>query len=109
MKRTLTNKSFFRIIILLVFIIFIGWSSIIAVKSVSTEVRAATSYKLTYRSIPITSADTLWSIAEANYTEECGSMTEYIDDIMRCNALTSEDINAGTSIIVPVYMPEKSS
>lgn len=56
-----------------------------------------------YLSVPISNQDTLWSIAEEYYTEEFGSVKNYIKEIKECNSLSSDAIYAGNHIIVPVY------
>lgn len=70
----------------------------------STESATDITKELSFKSVPITSKDTLWSIASENYTEEYGSIKNYIKEIKRCNSLTSDTINAGSSLIVPVYI-----
>lgn len=79
-----------------------------AAKSASAEVIPAQHTELSFRSVYITGDDTLWSIARENYTQEQGSMEEYIAEIKRCNSLSSDRINAGSSLIIPVYLSEKA-
>ena len=62
-----------------------------------------------YKTVRITAKDTLWSIAKDNYRKEYGSLQNYIKDIKECNSLSSDSINAGCSIIVPVYVQEHSA
>ena len=59
--------------------------------------------ELSFKSVSVTTKDTLWSIAKENYTEEYGSIQNYIKEIKRCNSLTSDDIYAGSFLLVPVY------
>ncbi len=56
-----------------------------------------------YKSIQISSGDTLWSIASENYTEEWESIPEYIDVIKTCNSLGKDDITAGCYLVIPYY------
>lgn len=70
--------------------------------SVETETRR----ELGYKSVFITDKDTLWSIAKENYSGEYGSLNNYIKEIKRCNSLLSNRINAGSSLVVPVYVSE---
>lgn len=54
-------------------------------------------------SVTIEKNDSIWSIAKQYYTEECGSLENYIDEIKRSNSLGSDTIFAGSKIIVPVW------
>lgn len=74
----------------------------------SSHAEAAICSEISYKTVRIASHDTLWSIAKANYKEEYGSLQNYIDDIKECNSLSSDSINAGCSIIVPVYVQNAS-
>lgn len=55
-------------------------------------------------SVYIETDDTLWSIAYKYYSEEFGSIEDYIKEIKKCNSLKSDAIYAGRHIIVPVYI-----
>jgi len=66
--------------------------------------QANTAKELSFKCVPVTPRDTLWSIASENYTEEYGSIEDYIQEIMRCNSLYSDNIRAGSYLIVPVYI-----
>lgn len=74
-----------------------------------TAMQANTAKELSFKSVPVTSKDTLWSIASENYSEEYGSLKDYIQEIKRCNSLQSDNIKAGSSLIVPVYITTDSS
>lgn len=65
--------------------------------------------ELSFKSVPVTPKDTLWSIASENYSKEYGSLKDYIQEIKRCNSLQSDNIKAGSSLIVPVYITTNSS
>ena len=56
-----------------------------------------------YKSIEITSGDTLWDIAKENMSEEYDSVYEYIDEIMEMNNLDSDQIHAGQYLTVAYY------
>lgn len=56
-----------------------------------------------YKSIEITSGDTLWSIAKEHMTEEYDSVYEYIDEVMEMNNLESEQIQEGQYLTVAYY------
>ena len=47
--------------------------------------------------------DTLWSIAETYYTEECQDFRTYIDEIKRTNNMYDDKLVSGKHLIVPYY------
>ena len=57
---------------------------------------------ISYISVPITTNDTLWSIADKYYSDEFGTIKDYVKEIKRCNSLKSDNIYAGRYIVVPV-------
>lgn len=60
-----------------------------------------------YKSIEIQKGDTLWSIANSySDTNHYASTTEYIKEVRNINSLTSDNIIAGSYIIVPYYSYE---
>lgn len=50
--------------------------------------------------------DTIWTIANRYYTEECGSMKDYIAEIKTCNSLENDVIYAGYPLLIPVWVSE---
>ena len=60
-------------------------------------------------SVIVEREDTLWSIASEYYTEECGSMKEYVSEIKKCNSLEGDTIYAGYPLVVPVWVSEEES
>lgn len=72
----------------------------------TSHAQAAICSEISYKTVRIAANDTLWSIAKDNYRKEYGSLQNYIDDIKECNSLSSDSINAGCSIIVPIYVQE---
>ena len=56
-----------------------------------------------YTSVTVHSGDTLWSIADAYYTVECGDMRDYISEIKRLNHLSNDDIHSGCALVIPYY------
>lgn len=60
------------------------------------------SYKY-YKSIEIKKGDTLWSIAHENMDEHYSSISSYIEEVKRMNSLSSNQIKAGSYLIVPYY------
>lgn len=59
--------------------------------------------KKTCTSIEIQPGDTLWSIAETYYTEECQNLRSYIDEIMKTNNMYDDKLVSGRNLIVPYY------
>jgi hypothetical protein len=57
-------------------------------------------------SVMVEPKDTIWKIADEYYTEECGSLKDYINEIKRCNSLDSDTIYAGYTLIVPVWVSD---
>lgn len=53
--------------------------------------------------VQIEPGDTLWSIAENYYSEEFGTMQEFVLEIKRTNQLEDDRIHAGGYLIVPYY------
>lgn len=105
------NRTYFSMISLLsaliiLCVIFLGLYHLTIVRPV--EARTINTRELSFKSVSITTSDTLWSIAKENYTEEYGSLKNYIKEIKRCNSLTSDRINAGSSLLVPIYVPANS-
>ena len=70
----------------------------------SAEAKSTIHRELCFKSVPITANDTLWSIAQENYTDEYGSLKNYIKEIKRCNSLTSDKIVSGSALLVPFYV-----
>lgn len=56
-----------------------------------------------YKSIEITSGDTLWSIAEENMSDEYESIYEYIEEVMDMNNLETDEIHDGQHLTVAYY------
>lgn len=103
--RNLNSKHItVRILCILLTIFIVSFGAYHIANACPAEDSTAAAKELSFKSIPITSKDTLWSIASENYTEEYGSIKNYIEEIKRCNSLTSDTINAGSSLIVPVYI-----
>lgn len=59
--------------------------------------------RIRYLSVPIVAEDTLSDIALEYYSDEFGSMDQYISKIKEYNSLTSDVIYAGNYLIIPVY------
>lgn len=50
--------------------------------------------------------DTIWTIASRYYTEECGSMKDYVAEIKKCNSLDNDTIYAGYPLLIPIWVSE---
>lgn len=61
-----------------------------------------------YKTVTVHSDETLWSIANANYSaDNYDNLNEYIGEICKINAISNPDtINAGEDIVVPYYSAE---
>lgn len=59
--------------------------------------------RIQYLSVPIVAEDTLSGIALEYYSDEFGSMDQYIAKIKKYNSLTSDAIYAGNHLIIPIY------
>ena len=59
--------------------------------------------KKTCTSIEIQPGDTLWSIAETYYTDECLDLRSYIDEIKKTNNMCDDKLVSGRYLIVPYY------
>ena len=57
----------------------------------------------TCTSVEVQPGDTLWSIAETYYTDECIDLRTYIDEIKRTNNMYDDKIVSGNYLIVPYY------
>ncbi len=73
------------------------------------ETKAANIRDMRPVSVMVQEDDTLWGIAQKYYTDECGSMKDYIKEIKECNHLTSDTIYEGYSLLVPVWMSEEEA
>lgn len=91
-------------IILILCVLSFGLHHITLSGSTDTPKQNRIEKELSFRSITVNPNDTLWSIAKENYSEEYGSLKNYIKEIKRCNSLTTDHINAGSSLLVPIYV-----
>ena len=99
--------TLFKTKIIIIPLILIIISLILSLFILCTKQRTvskADNSNITYMSVYIETDDTLWSIAYKYYSEEFGSIEDYIKEIKKCNSLKSDAIYAGRHIIVPVYI-----
>lgn len=104
MKYFVMNKR----IAAMVFVLLLVTCGILLITLSAHNAKAARPQILNYETVQVTAQDTLWKIAKEHYVEEYGSLKDYIKEIKRCNSLSSDYINAGSSLMVPIYavMPE---
>ena len=57
----------------------------------------------TITSVQIEAGDSLWTLAEEDYSPEFGSMERYISEIKQSNGLTDDVIHSGAYLIIPYY------
>jgi len=89
---------------LLIILLVTLWLTSISTQA--SDMEHQPSYKY-FKSIEVSAGDTLWSIAEANMDEEHYSHpSDYVAEVKRMNALTSDRIVAGSYLIVPYYSTE---
>lgn len=98
----LKTKTIIMVPLALIIILLILSLYILVVKQ--KTVSKADNSNITYISVYIETDDTLWRIAGKYYSEEFGSIEDYIKEIKKCNSLKSDAIYAGRHIIVPIYI-----
>lgn len=75
----------------------------ISISTQAHDLKPAAEYKY-YKSIEIAKGDTLWSIAKENInTDHYKSVQEYVKEIKEMNAMQSDHIVSGSSLIIPYY------
>ena len=85
------------VIVLAFLLLFIG------VSNSDNKVNASTHNEKYFKCINVSEDDTLWSIAEANISEEYTSIEDYIDEVKSINGLYSDKIYSGATLVVPYY------
>ena len=75
---------------------------ILGVYFTPTVVNASTKEATSYESIQIHNGDTLWSLAKEYNTSEL-STNDFVKEIKEVNNLSSDYINNGNYLIIPVY------
>ena len=102
-RRQQEMKKNFLILIMTICLIVTCSISISGFRSSAKDDSTESSYKY-YKSIAVTSRDTLWSIAEEYMDEEhYDSITDYIEEVKSMNALTNDTIHYGEYLIIPYY------
>ncbi len=83
--------------------ILLGLVIILGFTGKGQEAEAATVNQKYYKCVTITDDDTLWTIAEENYSEEYDSYEDYIDEVKFINNLSNDTIYNGATLVVPYY------
>ena len=89
--------------IVICFCLGLGLFIIFGSKGNNNKAEAATSNLKHYKCITIEEGDTLWTIAEENYSEEYDSYEDYIDEVKFINNLTNDKIYNGATLVIPYY------
>lgn len=109
MKRTNTETTVFTLFathyraIVIGLCILLGMFIIFCSTGKNQQAEAATMNQKHYKCITIEEDDTLWTIAEENYSEEYDSYEDYIDEVRFINNLTDDTIYNGATLVVPYY------
>ena len=102
-RRQREMKKNFLILFMTVCLIVTCSISLSGFRSNAKDNSTKVSYKY-YKSIAVTSHDTLWSIAEEYMDEEhYNSINDYIEEVKSMNSLANDTIHYGQYLIVPYY------
>lgn len=112
LNRQRRKKQVRRNIITLIaslFIIIVVSISLISFSTEANDMEHQPSYKY-YKSIEVAKGDTLWSIAKSNIDSRYYKSTyDYVNEVQKINSLTSDNIVAGSHIIIPYYSTDFKS
>lgn len=108
-KRQNRRKQVRRNVMILILSVLLAVVLSILFISFSTQandIKHQPSYKY-YKSIEVAKGDTLWSIAKNNMDSQHYKNTrEYVAEVKKLNSLPTDNIVAGSYIIVPYYSEE---
>lgn len=104
MKRLLTGAIL--IVFVLGFVVFYNtsYAQDIPNQSVSHSDIHTTNHTKYYRTVEITSGDTLWDIAETYMDDNYDSVKDYVQELKEVNHLTSDVIQDGQYLTVTYYL-----
>lgn len=102
MSRVLKRQSYCGIFAVLALVLTFAIIGMFAVRTVSHAQSQPVEYS--YTSVQIKSGDTISGIASDYLSRTEFTHSEYVDEIMRVNFLSSDKIMSGSYIIVPVIM-----
>ena len=82
--------------------IFITIIAVFSIAGISFGNTGSSNHIAHYKSIDVTTGDTLWEIAQ-DYKQEHVSTTEYVSIIKDFNNMRNDTIKIGQQIIIPIY------
>ena len=82
--------------------IFITIIAVFSIVSISFGNTGSSNHIAHYKSIEVTTGDTLWEIAQ-DYKQENVSIIEYVSIIKDFNNMKNDTIKIGQQIIIPIY------
>lgn len=100
-KRKRAEQIHKRIVMLCIVVIVFATTVLAITQRASAD--TPETRKKTCTSIEVQPGDTLWSIAETYYTEECCDLRSYIDEIKKTNNMYDDKLVSGRYLIVPYY------
>ena len=98
MLRKSRQLTLYTILIAILAIIFLMIFS--PTKTTSAQIEGKKSVK----TVLVCEGDSLWSIAQDNYTELDGSLQEYMAEIRATNQMTSDAVRVGSYLVIPYYI-----
>lgn len=98
MLRKSRQLTLYTILIAILAIVFLMIFS--PTKTTSAQIEGKKSVK----TVLVCEGDSLWSIAQDNYTELDGSLQEYMAEIRATNQMTSDAVRVGSYLVIPYYI-----
>ena len=98
MLRKSRQLTLYTILIAILAIVFLMIFS--TTKTTSAQIEGKKSVK----TVLVCEGDSLWSIAQDNYTELDGSLQEYMAEIRATNQMTSDAVRVGSYLVIPYYI-----
>lgn len=98
MLRKSRQLTLYTILIAILAIVFLMIFS--PTKTTSAQIEGKKSVK----TVLVCEGDSLWNIAQDNYTELDGSLQEYMAEIRATNQMTSDAVRVGSYLVIPYYI-----
>ena len=98
MLRKSRQLTLYTILIAILAIVFLVIFS--PTKTTSAQIEGKKSVK----TVLVCEGDSLWNIAQDNYTELDGSLQEYMAEIRATNQMTSDAVRVGSYLVIPYYI-----
>lgn len=98
MLRKSRQLTLYTILITILAIVFLMIFS--PTKTTSAQIEGKKSVK----TVLVCEGDSLWNIAQDNYTELDGSLQEYMAEIRATNQMTSDAVRVGSYLVIPYYI-----